>query len=262
MNIPTINIPQVLELEKAFWTIMSEKHSSFEGLEAFITKVFDPMLNPVFCTPSVDINSFRTNILSVSELLQKYQLPWTLWCNPYANVPASLLEEYNFSLIEQIPSLYFDISKNKPDYKSVLKIENVVIREALTSGDINDWFEPVAESFKIPQDNTDLLQLMLKKPYGLDQPFHHYIAYLNDIPIAAVTILIHKSFAMLRNIARKNAYPHKGLASAITLYALEQAEEYSCQTVFLETSKGEVNHYRKLGFQELFINDVYVQTLL
>lgn len=257
------DISKVFGAEQAFWSQMSVKKASFKGMEVFITKIPEPFLNLLMLTPEINTQDFRRHILDAEEFFLKAQIPWTLWTNPHAKINEELIEEFNFSLLEEVPTFCFDLKNNEilePD--AVLKIKNVEIREVLNSADLNDWYEPMIEGFKVPNNNTDFLQLTAKIPYGPSQSFKHYIAYQEDNPIASATLFLHQDYSMIHNIATKNIFLRKGLGSAMTLYLLRQARKYECHFSILESSVDGVALYQKLGFQELYVNNVYQQNLL
>lgn len=96
--------------------------------------------------------------------------------------------------------------------------------------------------------------------FGNAHPWHHYIAWLRDRPVAIASLLLHAGVAGIYGITTHPEVRRKGIGTAITTYVLHEAQRYGFRVAILSPSEMGMNIYRHLGFQEYYKTDFYLWT--
>lgn len=96
--------------------------------------------------------------------------------------------------------------------------------------------------------------------FGDGYPWHHYIAWLHDRPVAIASLLLHAGVAGLYGITTHPDVRRKGIGTAITTYLLHEAQRFGYRIATLSPSEMGINIYRHLGFQEYYKTDFYLWT--
>lgn len=86
--------------------------------------------------------------------------------------------------------------------------------------------------------------------FGRGSAWHHYIATLNDKPVAISSLLLHAGLAGIYGITTVPEARRQGVATAITLHTVREAERLGYRLVVLSPTRMSQAIYRRLGFQE------------
>lgn len=83
----------------------------------------------------------------------------------------------------------------------------------------------------------------------------HFIAKVDNIPVAISSIYIYKEYAGLYNVGTKHTERSKGYGSEISKTAIKYAFKHGCKVVFLQTKADSAVEtlYKNLGFNRRFI---------
>jgi ribosomal protein S18 acetylase RimI-like enzyme len=82
-------------------------------------------------------------------------------------------------------------------------------------------------------------------------PAHHYLGYLNDVPVVTSTLLLAAGVAGIYNVATVPEARGQGAGSIMTLMPLHAARKMGYRAGVLQSSEMGFNVYRRLGFEKL-----------
>jgi len=86
--------------------------------------------------------------------------------------------------------------------------------------------------------------------FGNGMPWHHYIGWLHDKPVAITSLLFHAGVAGLFGVATIPEARRQGVGATVTLHALHEARKHGYRVAVLSPTEMSIAIYRRLGFQE------------
>lgn len=86
-----------------------------------------------------------------------------------------------------------------------------------------------------------------------NEVIHHYLAFMDEQPVGAGTIICVEDVASIWNLCTVDAYRRRGVATALITRMLCQAQEDYCQTVMLYSTAQAFQLFNRFGF------DIYTQ---
>ena len=86
--------------------------------------------------------------------------------------------------------------------------------------------------------------------FGRGMPWHHYIGWLHNEPVAIASLLFHAGVAGIFGVATIPEARRQGIAAAMTLHTLHQARRYGYRVAVLSPTEMSIALYRRIGFQE------------
>jgi GNAT superfamily N-acetyltransferase len=92
---------------------------------------------------------------------------------------------------------------------------------------------------------------------GLEDPWRHYLAYLDDEPVATATIYLGAGVAGVYFVMTIPEARRRGIGAAITLAGLQEARDSGYRTGVLGSSAAGRSVYAGLGFREFCTIDLY-----
>jgi ribosomal protein S18 acetylase RimI-like enzyme len=81
-------------------------------------------------------------------------------------------------------------------------------------------------------------------------PWHHYIGWLHNEPVAIASLLFHAGVAGIYGVATIPEARRKGVAAAMTLHTLHQARRHGYRVAVLSPTEMSFAIYLRIGFQE------------
>lgn len=85
--------------------------------------------------------------------------------------------------------------------------------------------------------------------FGAAMPWHHYVGWLYDIPVASASLLYHEGVAGIYGISTIPAARRKGVAATLTLHTLREARKAGYRVAILSPTDMSEALYRRIGFQ-------------
>ncbi len=85
--------------------------------------------------------------------------------------------------------------------------------------------------------------------FGIGLPWHHYVAWLHDTPVASASLLYHAGVAGIYGVSTIPQARRRGVAASITLHALRQACDTGYKVAILSSTDMSEAIYRRMGFQ-------------
>jgi GNAT superfamily N-acetyltransferase len=83
---------------------------------------------------------------------------------------------------------------------------------------------------------------------GLRDDLHHYVGFIDDVPVATSTVLYADGVVGIHNVSTLPSARRKGIGSYMTVVPLLEARERGYKVSTLLSSKMGENVYRKLGY--------------
>lgn len=122
---------------------------------------------------------------------------------------------------------------------------------------LNDWLAPLiafpATDLQMCIKYANTHTLALKKKLNL----YHFSLYKQEKVIASITLSLHNGLARIDDLGTLPEFQSKGYATRLMIYVLLEAKKLGAHYCFLESSDSGFTIYQKLGFQTLFINNIY-----
>ncbi len=95
---------------------------------------------------------------------------------------------------------------------------------------------------------------------GAEKPYRHYIARLKGIPVATASLFFGAGVAGISNVATLPQFRDQGIATAVTLAPLLEAQRLGYRVGVLFASLAAIGLYRRLGFREYCKGNCYAWT--
>lgn len=230
-----------------FFSTLSTDMLQTHGLYAFMTDINSPFLNFV-----MDLGPEKENISdiikSMTHFFDNHQVPWSWLVAQGAK--SNNLESHGFSLIETSPAMYFDLSNTLPEPK----ITEFNIEEADEKSNLMDWNIPITEQFGGDDDDK---YRKLNASLFPTKKLRHFVVYQQNHIAGAGTLFLSDNAIMLHNIATRDKFKKRGVATALTLHMMQIAKQLGYQNCFLDASGEAFDLYKKLGFQVYGVSHIY-----
>ena len=236
-----------------FYQTMSIDQLQHRDLLAFATGDNSPFLNVV-----IDTRPHREGssdlIKPITDFFDKHHVPWGWFVVPGSH-ENDLLQQ-GFSLLEEVPAMYFDLSNLLP----ILKDERISIQELDNNDDLKIWIQPINEGFQVKDNDENYRKLNVAILKSGSNTLRHFVAYYQNNIAAAGTLFLSKDAVMLHNLATKTAYKKHGIGTALALHMMEKAKQLGFMHCFLDSSEDGFSLYKKIGFEVYSTTLVYQVT--
>lgn len=222
------------------------------------TPVPHPICNSVLHT-DLDPDTLDADIQETIGFFKEKGLPFS-WYRWPVSKPKNLGERLianGLKYATSSPGMVADLSQ-LPD--AVSYAGDLEIKRASTEEMMADWLLPIKLAFQLPDVVLDFF-LRTYIGLGLDEnnPTRHFVAYLNGNPIASSTLYLGADqVAGIWNVATTTEARGKGIGTAVTWRACQEAVQLGSTYAILRSSEMGYNVYKRLGFEEAFRDQVYV----
>lgn len=235
-----------------FYRTLAIDTLEFPGISAFVTGVNSSFLNVVIDTRSEQKLNQET-ILAVTDFFNRHQVPWVWLCTPLAKIHD--LERHEFTLLEEAPGMYFDLTKPLPSLDT-----NIDIQEMNQSNNLEQWIKPINEGFSSSDDDDDSYRKLnadlLNKG---ENKLKHFVAYLDNQVAGAATLFLTNDAVMLHNLATREIFRNRGVGKALAIHRMMLAKKLGFKHCFLDASDAGYQVHKKLGFQVYCLTKAYVK---
>jgi ribosomal protein S18 acetylase RimI-like enzyme len=253
-----INDPEIQRIghkaEIDFCLDMAIERLDCEGLIVVSIGLVDPILNVVI-DAQITEKDVHAKIDAVENFFKQRNIGWSWIINSTAR-PVTLphyLRQHNLSFLDEFPSLYFDL-----DTPFALQEDaRFTISEALANDELREWIKPVGASFGSSDGGEGFRQLSARQPHGPGTPFHHFMVHQQGEIVACGTLYTGSESAMIHNLATMPGHRKKGLATLLTLHAMQEAKKIGYKHCFLNSSESGLNLYRRIGFKIFTMSEIY-----
>jgi len=86
--------------------------------------------------------------------------------------------------------------------------------------------------------------------FGHGSPWHHYLGWLLEEPVASASLLYHAGVAGIYGVATIPTARRQGIAAAMTLHILQEARRLGYAVTILSPSAMSEALYRRMGFRD------------
>lgn len=142
-----------------------------------------------------------------------------------------------------------------------IHVPGLSIEEVVDYDTLQLWRALVVTGFESSEEiGQTYYEAYSRAGFGDGYPWHHYIAWLHDRPVAIGSLLLHAGVAGLYGITTHQDVRRKGIGTAVTTYLLHEAQRLGFRIAILSPSDMGITIYRRLGFQEYYKTDFYLWT--
>ena len=243
--------------EIAFWQAMAIEQRQVDDIIIIVAGLNDPYFNlAINCQVLKDPADEK-----ISEIIQYFRarkITWSWLVGPLAGsvILHDQLKKYGFSLLSNSPGMYFALNKIFPHLLYlILKFVKQVPDDQL-----KDWIIPVSKGFDSKDGGEQYRMLNANIRHGEGTSFRHFIGYYKNVPVSGITLFINKDSVMLHNLATDPDYRGRKFATALALYAMNEAKKQRLPYCFLDASAEGLKLYQSLGFEIYGGYQHYIET--
>lgn len=201
-----------------------------------------------------DLNRTADPVLDVF-LSQNLPFFWVAW--PGVSTPG--LRGYLNA--KGIPFTIFSLplmTRALHDLPPVFLPPEVEIRRVQTPQDQIDWLNVFMAGFEEPEPTRPDFQQILTRSLTEPHPvFEHFLARWQGEPCATSTLLHAKHLAGIYHVTTIPAYRGRGLGKALTLTAMQSAQNAGYLTAILAATPSGFPLYQRLGFETASTADLF-----
>ena len=239
------------QTETNFFSIISFAQSDYDNVIAFATGVQASGLNPAIVN-RVD-HSFSTHLTNCELFYSTHNLPWALVLPEYFcdETMDNLLQVNHLAITGKGVAMALELKNTqfKPS------ISPLIIREM--QDDLHKWSIPLIHGFESTPEVTEVYTTRHSLAVTTGAPLYHFSGFINDTIICSLSLSIYGDNARIDDVSTMPAYQKQGYATALIYAALKHARHLNIHTCFLEASDSGLTLYKRIGFNELFINHYY-----
>lgn len=240
--------------ENYFWSTISLATGRSNSVDLYATGVDNCYLNVAIQKAPLTENTFQDTVKHINKFYKTHHLPW-VWIIRHGMIPPQLIESPSMKLLDRSTAMYYDVRT----LSDTISSHELHILE--NNQDLTDWGICLCKTYQSPLESTsqylEVVKLYIeahKRPTWNRANFHHFVGYLNKIPVSTAILSIHGNKARIDDVGTIPAYQKKGYATQMILHALKESKELGADICFLESSQTGKKVYEKLGFKELFSN--------
>lgn len=239
--------------EDYFAKSIARRTRDFDGAaSAYSTDINDEPMNSLV---------LRKPVLSLDELIKDsidFFAHITTWC---VVLPAQLVDKDTTASLERYGFIKAEISVAMVLSLDGLKEEPEDHASRNMDNDLDTWSIPLraypntSDEISIKYAQSHKLALQRKRNLS------HVSLFDNGNIISSLTISWNDNWARIDDVATLPEYQGRGFATKLMRHALCLAQEKGAQLCFLEASPKGLSIYQRLGFEELFKNQIFVKKL-
>ena len=242
--------------ETNFFSLVSFTQINHGNLIAFATGVQASGLNPAIVN-QVD-ESFSTSLTACQSFYRQKNLPWALVLPQYFydEIVESLLQQHTLQLTGKGVAMATLIKNIQfPSLNAPFKISEM-------QADLHTWSIPLIYGFESTPEVTEVYTTRHQQASKTNKSLYHFSGFVNDSVVCSLSLSLCEGNARIDDVATMPAYQKRGYATWLIYAALKHAQELNIDTCFLEASDSGLSLYKKIGFNELFINRYYEELLV
>lgn len=227
--------------------MLSFTQVDYDNMVAYVTGVQASGLNPAIVT---QVNAAFSKALKACQLFYADKnVPWALIVPDYVydSAISHILEESAFVMVNKGVAMVA-----KTDNLPILSFDTpLTFREM--KHDLNAWSLPL-----IAFDPESGVSAEYPNRHRLASeagaPLYHFSGFIGDSVICSLSLSIYENYARIDDVATIPEYQKRGYATQLMIEALQYVRQLNIGTCFLEASTDGLQLYKRIGFNELFIN--------
>jgi ribosomal protein S18 acetylase RimI-like enzyme len=185
----------------------------------------------------------------INEMLDFYSsrhtsFIWTTGPSTYPGDLATLLEARGFALVANTIGMAADVRALD---EQVHTNASLLIKEVEDLHALNILCEVEMRGFDTSEEGAQrYYDTYANAGFGPGTPWHHYIGWLRDVPVASASLLYHAGVAGIYGISTLPEARRQGVAAAMTLH---QARDTGYRVAILSPTDMSETIYRRIGFR-------------
>ena len=235
-----------------------------EGPELWWFYTSRPFLNGVTRTHLASNNKAYVD-KKITEALDYFTVRniTTHWAISPATYPTDLaihLQNHGFTKVGEDINMAIDLHTMN---ESIAVPTELVIKEVANTAMLKIHSAISMSGFAAtPESARNYYDNYLATGFGKGTPWHHYVAWLRDTPVAIASLLLHTGLAGIYGVATIPEARKQGIGAALTLHAMHEARGLGYRIAMLAPSQMGLNMYHKIGFQEVGLTYYYLSSSL
>lgn len=237
--------------EDNFFSLVSFSRKDYGNLIAYTTGVQASGLNPAIVNKIEE--SFEKNIETCQSFYIQNKLPWALVLPEYLYTQSIdyLVQKYELELTGLGVGMIALITEiTSPEFHSPLIIKKI-------TEDLKDWGIPLIHGFESTPEVTGVYTQRHELACQQDANLYHFSGFIDDTAVCSLSLSVCDDYARIDDVATMPVFQKKGYATQLIYAALNYAKQLNVTRCFLEASKSGLGLYKRMGFNELFINRYY-----
>ncbi len=206
-----------------------------------------PFFNNVFSANAPTAEA-ETVIDDLIGRFRSQNLPCFWWSGPvnHDEQTTRILETRGFSKAFEAAAMALNLKDLLASNPSPAETLEVTSRSQLA-----DWTRTCTAAFEF-DNNLSLWwhDLFTSIPHGGSSPLRHYLAWVDGEPVATASAFVEGGVVGLASVGVRPEYRRRGIGSAITLAALNNARKLGCRLGVLFSSTMAESMYKGLGFRQ------------
>jgi ribosomal protein S18 acetylase RimI-like enzyme len=151
------------------------------------------------------------------------------------------LNQRNYQALPPQPAMFLTAVPNGIPLNTEAQLERVATVPALTA-----FCTLLQAVFDFPQ--RDLIKIFPVAQLK-DSKISHYLAFINEEPVGAGTIVCAEGMASIWNMCTLDSHRRQGIATTLMHHMLKEAEQRDCHSATLYSTAQAYNFYSKFGFE-------------
>lgn len=219
-----------------------------------------PRFNGVLHTAVARPESLGQVVQPILDHLLSHNLPffWVDW--PGASTPGlgRYLKDSRIAFTVFTMPTMTRVLKDLPCAPLPVEVE---LARVQTERDQADWLDVFLMGSKLPEPARPDFGQFLANSVAEPQPvFEHFLARWQGEACAVSTLLRAGSVAGIYHVATLPAYRGRGLGTALTLAAMQSAQQAGDETAMLFATPSGCPVYQRMGFETVSTADLYIWT--
>ncbi len=250
----------------AFYSIYGRGEGGALVSTASSVSFYSGLPGPVF-NGVVSVNMTCEDVRATADNLQaklnQKGGPAMWWVGPQTtpeNIDA-LLAQHGLQPAGEAPNMVLDLAemRSAPSQIENFRIEKV--NKVNNAAGQALWARTTAKGFGVPDFIGAEVAAMEATYNDLHyKAAHHYIGYLDDVPVAASAMILDSGVAGIYAVATVPEARRKGIGAAMTMLPLYEAKELGYRVGVLQASAMGFPVYKRIGFQVIFRFRNYLQS--
>jgi predicted GNAT family acetyltransferase len=262
-NIPIKNLQILIQNNmEGFWKqAATTQHLTVNSTTEYtstVSSIPDALFNSVL-SAAFSLDTVNDKISEIKSSYNQKGLSFCWWVSPNST-PKSIensLTENKFQLYGEVQGMALDI---KSADLSLHLPEGITLVAAKSGNDFFSWIKPLAISFHMSEEGAKGYQKIFADLSTISGDIQHYIAFLNNEPVASSTIYYDKDSKVvgIYNCATTPEARNKGIITALTRHSLFAAYNKGYETAVLQASPMSKGLFEEIGFESCSPYKVYL----
>lgn len=188
--------------------------------------------------------------------------PAMWWVGPQTapeNIDA-LLEQHGLQPTGDVPNMVIALAELPSTQPQIANFRIKKVNKTNNAAGQALWARTTAKGFGVPDFiGAEVAEMEATYNDSHYKAAHHYIGYLDDVPVAASAMILDAGVAGIYAVATAPEARRKGIGAAMSRMPLHEAMEMGYHVGVLQASAMGYPVYEKLGFQEVFRFRTYLQ---